>query len=222
MNKAIFYKEWIKTQRVVILLGVLLVALIGYMWLTVSSDIRTYGIIEIWGATVARDYSILPSTVYLYPALCGLLLGALQFTSEIVNKRLKLTLHLPMNQMRIMALHFTYGVAVVLTLSILLFAVSLLILSSYFPREIIFMNIPTIAANIMLALSLYFISAYVVIEPVWRRRVGALLIGAGAAWAFYEKPTPNMCGLMFLLLITSLTIVAAYLSLSRFKDGAQN
>lgn len=222
MIKAIFYKEWIKTRQLILLLCAIFFALLGYTWLNISSDFRSNGAVEIWGAAISAKYSLIPSILYYFPLVCGALIGLLQFSSEITNKRLKLTLHLPIKESRVMAALYLFGALITLSLSFLLFTISLLILSVYFPSEILIMTLPYLLLYSILGLSIYFIAAYIVVEPVWRRRVGAILISMGAIWAFFQDGIPNLYGLLFLLFISSLLVAAAYLSASRFKDGAQN
>lgn len=86
MNKAIFYKEWIKSR--IFLLGLVLVfaGFTGYTMLNLSKIVQFNGGAAVWSALITRD-TVLIEALRLLPAIAGALLAVVQFLPEILQKR---------------------------------------------------------------------------------------------------------------------------------------
>ena len=112
MFSAIFYKEWIKTRRTVGLILLLLVALLVYALVQMGQTLRVNGAVQAWSAVLLKDMSLVPEVTKWFPLLTGLLLGVAQFIPEMTDKRLKLTLHLPLRESKIVFVTLLYGMAV--------------------------------------------------------------------------------------------------------------
>lgn len=112
MFSAIFYKEWIKTRRTVGLILLLLVALLVYALVQMGQTLRVNGAVQAWSAVLLKDMSLVPEVTKWFPLLTGLLLGVAQFIPEMTDKRLKLTLHLPLRESKIVFVTLLYGIAV--------------------------------------------------------------------------------------------------------------
>lgn len=110
MKKAIFYKEWIKTRRYFPIALTVSVIFIIYALLGVQRVINFRGVAHLWEILLSRDVVFIETLTYI-PLLAGLLLAIVQFVPEMQQKRLKLTLHLPYPQNRMLMLMLIAGLS---------------------------------------------------------------------------------------------------------------
>lgn len=160
----------------------------------------------------------------LMPALLGVLLAVVQFVPEMAQKRLKLTLHLPFPQWKMILLMSGIGLGALA----LLFIVQTAVLWGYFHALLA----PELVARILLTalpwylagLTLYLLTAWICLEPTWKRRLANLLIAVGVCRIFFLSDTPQaydgMLSWLALLLVCSLFF--PLLSVYRFKQGCQD
>lgn len=158
------------------------------------------------------------------PLVVGLLFAVVQFVPEMQRKCLKLTLHLPCPELRMIGAMLLYGG---LLLGVL-FAVSLGVLfrrlsggaGARTGTAILLTAAPWYAAGI----AAYLLAAWICLEPTWRRR---LLYGAVAACVlrlFFLAPAPEAYDgfLPWLTLCTLCTASWSWWSVVRFKEGRQD
>ena len=110
MKKAIFYKEWIKTRRYFPIALIVSVIFIIYALLGIQRVINFRGVAHLWEILLSRDVVFIETLTYI-PLLAGLLLAIVQFVPEMQQKRLKLTLHLPYPQNRMLMLMLIAGLS---------------------------------------------------------------------------------------------------------------
>lgn len=222
MYKALYYKEWYKTRRMVILGIILMLATLAYSFINLEQMFRLGGATGTWSNIMLKDMPILPSIVQWMPLAIGVLLALAQFIPEMTDKRLKLTLHLPLGENKIMSALLGYGVITLLALFVASYIILLLICSCYFPSEImgamIYKSIPWFGAGIVG----YLLVSWVCLEPTWSQRIRSALISLAIISVFFiGAKSGAYIGLNIYLLIV---MVAAFLfpfySISRFKEGA--
>ena len=222
--KAIFYKEWIKSREMVLL--ILTVALLGvaYTFIDTAYLFRSKESISIWLAVLDRKVTITSPYLEYFFLLTPLLISALQYSSEMVNKRFKLTLHLPLGESKIIAYMLAYGIGVVLTIQLVTICSLVALLSFYYPVEFIYAAMMHLVPFVLAGIAGYLFVAWVVLEPIWRRRVINTLYSIVALTVFTlgHTGTDYIYGLPLLGAMVGLAVVCSYLSASRFKDGAQN
>ena len=119
MNKALLFKEWIKTRWMFLLMFVVFILAMGYIALRISSAARNVGMPHLWEVFILKNVVLLDQ-IKVLPLLAGIIMGITQFIPEMTKKRFKLTLHLPLGENRIVFLMLSYGMACLL----LLFTVS--------------------------------------------------------------------------------------------------
>ncbi len=203
------------------LLSVLLgVGLLIYMYLSTAELFRVRGAVEIWGAAIEGKLAIASVWLYLYPVVVALGLSLLQYSSEIRDKRLKLTLHLPHSEAKIVGGLYGFGWSVMTLFSMVFFGLFYTVLSIYYPEEIMQIEAMRFFGYYLVAVGLYFLVAWIVIEPIWRRRIVGFLSGIVLLWFFYGSQLTSL-GFSALLALDILLIGAAYTAVVRFKDGAQ-
>ena len=218
MIKAIFYKEWICLVAALFLAG-----FTAYALLRVQRVITFKGAAHIWEVMLEKEVVFIDILQYL-PVLLGVLLALVQFIPEMTHKRLKLTLHLPFPQRKMILLMMGVGLAALAVLS----AVQAFVLWCYFHTLLA----PELVSRILLTslpwylagLALYPLAAWVCLEPTWRRRVADILVAVGVCRLFFLSETPQAYDGMLPWLLALLLCVLFFplLSVYRFKQGCQD
>ena len=111
---AIFYKEWIKTRWYLLLALLVTLGFAGYSMLRINRVASMKGVEHVWEVMMSRD-TVFVDLLEFIPLLVGILLALVQFVPEMHHKCLKLTLHLPYPQLRMINLMLLYGLIVLLT-----------------------------------------------------------------------------------------------------------
>lgn len=157
------------------------------------------------------------------PLVSGLLLGFSQYVPEMINKRLKLTLHLPWSENKIILSHLFYGFLVLLVLFLLSYLMLLGIIRYYFAWELMittfWVSIPWLAGGF----AAYLLSAWISLEPNWKQRAFNTLIAGTTLSLFYlEGKQGSYSSFISYLLITLFLFIAfSFYSAARFKEGEQ-
>ncbi len=195
----------------------------AYALLRVQRVITFKGAAHVWEVMLEKEVVFIDILQYL-PALLGVLLAVVQFVPEMAQKRLKLTLHLPFPQWKMILLMSGIGLGALA----LLFIVQTAVLWGYFHALLV----PELVARILLTalpwylagLTLYLLTAWICLEPTWKRRLANLLIAVGVCRIFFLSDTPQaydgMLPWLALLLVCSLFF--PLLSVYRFKQGCQD
>ena len=223
MIKAIFYKEWIKMRWFCLVAALFLAGFTAYALLRVQRVITFKGAAHIWEVMLEKEVVFVDILQYL-PVLLGVLLALVQFIPEMTHKRLKLTLHLPFPQRKMILLMMGVGLAALAVLS----AVQAFVLWCYFHTLLA----PELVSRILLTslpwylagLALYPLAAWVCLEPTWRRRVADILVAVGVCRRFFLSETPQAYDGMLPWLLALLLCVLFFplLSVYRFKQGCQD
>ena len=223
MIKAIFYKEWIKMRWFCLVAALFLAGFTAYALLRVQRVITFKGAAHIWEVMLEKEVVFVDILQYL-PVLLGVLLALVQFIPEMTHKRLKLTLHLPFPQRKMILLMMGVGLAALAVLS----AVQAFVLWCYFHTLLA----PELVSRILLTslpwylagLALYPLAAWVCLEPTWRRRVADILVAVGVCRLFFLSETPQAYDgmLPWLLVLLLCVLFFPLLSVYRFKQGCQD
>ena len=117
MLKAIIYKEWLKT-RGVFLIGLLLsVCMAGFEILSMNRVGTVKGVEHIWQIMLMKDNMFVNHLTFI-PLAVGVGVGLAQMLPEMVQKRFKLTLHLPYSQNRMVLAMLAVGLAEIVAVSV--------------------------------------------------------------------------------------------------------
>ena len=223
MIKAIFYKEWIKMRWFCLVAALFLAGFTAYALLRVQRVITFKGAAHIWEVMLEKEVVFVDILQYL-PVLLGVLLALVQFIPEMTHKRLKLTLHLPFPQRKMILLMMGVGLAALAVLS----AVQAFVLWRYFHTllapELVSRILLTLLPWYLAGLALYPLAAWVCLEPTWRRRVADILVAVGVCRLFFLSETPQAYDGMLPWLLALLLCVLFFplLSVYRFKQGCQD
>ena len=172
---AIFYKEWIKTRWYLLLALLVTLGFAGYSMLRINRVASMKGVEHVWEVMLARD-TVFVDLLEFIPLLVGILLALVQFVPEMYHKCLKLTLHLPYPQLRMINLMLLYGLVVLL----ICFAANYLLMTVYMQGVLapeLYLRILLTALPWYLAgIAAYLLISWICLEPTWKRRVLNLVI----------------------------------------------
>jgi len=181
---ATLYKEWIKLRFYWALMLAGSAGFAGFLSLRLRNVHQFHDAVSIWGAWIFKGYLFFASYQYV-PLVAGVALGALQFLPETLNKRVRLVLHLPLGEERVISHHLLAGL-LLLTLvfapAVMLFALTSWL---YFPAEFQRNLVLTLVPWLLAGYAGYLLTATLLLENAWRHRVFYLLFGAAAVRLFY-------------------------------------
>lgn len=223
MFKAIFYKEWLKTRWLYLLAVVVTGSFTVYSLLQVARVIRMRDAAHLWQVMMDRDAVFIDPLTWL-PVLAGVLMAIFQFLPEMNQSRLKLTLHLPYPQRRMISAMLLYGT--VTLLSVYLF--NLVTVGIYFRSvvawELTVRVLLTAGPWYTAGMAAYYLTSFICLEPTWKRRVVYILLSACVLRIFFLAPAPEAYNsfLPILIVYTFLLSILSLLSVYRFKTGEQD
>lgn len=122
---------------VILLALIVAVGLVIYTFINTAQMFRVSGAAEVWYNIVVNDLPLLNGAIQWFPLFLGVILSFAQFVPEMAEKRLKLTLHLPMPESRIISTMLLYGIVTLLTIFILMYSAISVGSVLYYPAEII-------------------------------------------------------------------------------------
>jgi len=220
MWKSVVYKEWLKIRWFLIGYTLLGILSIGYLFLTVKHGFAFTGGKNIWNTFLFLGHQFFSPLKYV-PLVGGLTIAIAQYFPETVNKRIKLTFHLPLGENKALLMMHAFG-AVSLLLSFLVFfgmfaGFSLV----YFPVQMVTDSIISISPWFLAGFASYFLVALIVLEPEWKFRFYYSVVG-GFFLTIYFAPAqtaaygPANSGLFVL---TAFLSIALLFSAYRFRKG---
>ncbi len=223
MERAILFKEWIKTRRVFAMALILTLAMTAYVILMMNRLIELKGVDHLWLIMLMKDNSFIDILKYV-PVAVGLAVAVAQMVPEMVQKRLKLTLHLPYPQLRMVALMLLTGLLELLVI----YAVQILAIWIYdmsiLPVELVGRVLLTALPWYMAGFTAYLFATAVCLEGTWYMRTILILLGVAVLFIFFLQPAPEayngMICVMFVFMF--LLTILSFGSIMRFKEGRQD
>lgn len=219
----IFYKEWIKTRWYLLLACLVMWGFVGYSMLRVNRVINLKGIEHLWEVMLSKDAVFVDLLEYI-PVLLGCVLALVQFVPEIHRKCLKLTLHLPYPQLKMINAMLVYGVLMLL----FCFGVGYLIMFCYLQgilaHELYTRVLLTALPWHLAGIAAYLLFSWICLEPTWKRRVLYLVMTLLLLRIFFLAPAPEAYNafMPWLVLFSLCLISLSWLSVARFKEGKQD
>lgn len=220
MFKAIIYKEWIKIRLIVLVsVAISLLALLN-IFLKVRHDILFVDAANYWYSFLFRGYTYFGILRFL-PLAIGLGIAIAQYFPETVNKRIKLTFHLPVKENSILIKMHLFGVMVLLLTFVSIFLLFILGSAIFFPSNIIAASLITIIPWFLGGLTTYFLVALILLEPVWLYRGLYAIVSAGLVSLYYGSAPIGAFGpvLLPLAVITVMMSFVVLFSGFRFRKG---
>lgn len=223
MFKSMIYKEWLKTRTAIACLMLMLIGFTSYDFLALAKNASLQGYGFLWSYAVGK-YSILVDNLIYLPVICGLALAAAQFIPETYRKCLKLTLHLPMSQLRTVSIMQGYGLVVLLVFFIIQAASLGIFLGHYLVADIVWRILFSLLTWYCAGLCAYIWAGAIILEPAWRMRIFETVLMLALLSTFYlsSQMMGYSCGILPLATVTMLAAFPLiHYSVRRFKDGVQ-
>ena len=217
------YKEWLKTWTAIACLMLMLIGFTSYDFLALAKNASLQGYGFLWSYAVGK-YSILVDNLIYLPVICGLALAAAQFIPETCRKCLKLTLHLPMSQLRTVSIMQGYGLVVLLVFFIIQAASLGIFLGHYLAADIVWRILFSLLTWYCAGLCAYIWAGAIILEPAWRMRIFETVLMLALLSTFYlsSQMMGYSCGILPLATVTTLAAFPLiHYSVRRFKDGVQ-
>lgn len=165
--------------------------------------------------TVAQD------ALRQLPLLTGLALAAAQFVPELLGRRMRISLHLPVSRDAMLLYGLIVGMVHVLAVSLLVAVLTAATMLLYYPAETAWAVLRTMLPWNLAGLLAYFAGASVLLDPAWPRRlflvfvfgtlISGLLMGHGYDW--FTPVLPWLIGLI------PLALLGVFESGRRFQQG---
>lgn len=223
MFKSMIYKEWLKTWTAIACLMLMLIGFTSYDFLALAKNASLQGYGFLWSYAVGK-YSILVDNLIYLPVICGLALAAAQFIPETYRKCLKLTLHLPMSQLRTVSIMQGYGLVVLLVFFTIQAASLGIFLGHYLVADIVWRILFSLLTWYCAGLCAYIWAGAIILEPAWRMRIFETVLMLALLSTFYlsSQMMSYSCGILPLATVTTLAAFPLiHYSVRRFKDGVQ-
>jgi len=221
MIKSVLFKEWLKIKSAFWGLLGLWFIIVVYIYFDIAYQLKFFEASIIWYNITVLGMQFY-HVVYYIPLLTGLVLGITQYVPEITDKRLKLTLHLPVNESKMLLT--MSGIGSIMLLIIYAFSLILLISvsSHYFAKEITYSMLSTILPWYLAGLILYFSTSMIILEPIWKRRILYTPIILGFVSLLMEDKYYNLYdnSLIKFAIIAIFFFFGVLITGYRFKRGA--
>lgn len=223
MEKAIIFKEWIKTRMVFAISLVLAVSVALYAVLMMNRLIELKGAEHLWLIMLLKDNTFVDIIKYV-PLVIGLAVGVAQMAPEMSQKRLKLTLHLPYPQGRLIALMLLSGLCELFVIYFLQTAIIATYDFSILPVELVERVMLTTLPWYFAGFTAYLFVTAICLEGTWRRRIVLSLLAIAVLMMYFlQTALEAYNGMMFIIIIATLLLtVLSFGSIIRFKEGRQD
>ncbi len=214
------FKEWVKVRWFLLLYTLLAVLAVAYIFIRVRHDITFHEANNYWYFILFQGHSWFRLLRYI-PLAGGLVLAVAQYFPETVNKRIKLTFHLPVEENCSLLMMMQFGTLCLLACFLLLFLLLCGLSRVWFPTEIIFSAVVSVTPWFLAGFAAYYLAALIILEPVWLRRILYLLVAAAFVPLYLTGSVPGGYGpaILALFLLTCLLSVALLFSGYRFRKG---
>jgi len=222
MWKSIIYKEWIKTRSAIAVIVAVFLGVGVYSFMKLNEAIRMSGIVPVWEDAVQKDPALFSYFKYL-PLIAGILLAITQYIPELQFKRLKLTLHLPLKENKILMTMLLYGVSVVALLLMITMPFLLWGISRQFPAEIVLKCFQQLTPWFLAGLVAYLMCSWVCIEPQWKQRIMNVIPALLLLSLFLLKAKSGAFRPFepYLVVAVIVSFFFPFYSTARFKEGVQ-
>jgi hypothetical protein len=220
MWKSILYKEWLKLRWIFLISIALGIAVVGSIFLNVQHDFLFSGATNYWYSVLFMGLQYFSLLKYV-PLAIGIAIGVAQYFPETVNKRIKLSFHLPINENKVLILMMLCGTASLLisfgTMFLLFWGLS----SHFFPQEIVYAAIVSVTPWFLAGFVIYYLISLIVLEPVWKYWFLYGLVGYVIVELYLESSVAGgyePINLKFMVL-TALFSLSSLFSAYRFRKG---
>ncbi len=218
--KSLLFKEWLKIRWTYLGMFSVMLATIIYSYLNISHTIELNGAPAFWEFVIYKKLTLGKDLFYI-PLVTGILVAIVQYYPEINNGRLKLTLHLPVEERKILFTMVLLSGTLLLIGFLINLAIFGFVLAILLPIEVVQANLFFILPVFIAGLTAYFLTAAIMVEPVWSRRIPLIVFTTGIlSYILQTGDFTNslLTGAFIFALLSSITIL---LSGHYYKRGVK-
>jgi hypothetical protein len=222
MVKAIAFKEWLKIRWTYLAMVLVCSGVTVNVALDLGHLMTLEKATDVWSYVILMQYPFYNSLRYV-PLLVGIAVAVAQFVPEVLQARLKLSLHLPLRENQVLLWMVAYGgVMVTVLLCCTLLAVTV-VTFRVFPWEVVRSMLMTALPWFAAGIVSYFLAVTIVVEPRWIRRAFLIFLAYGFLDAFVlqvgiEAYRPSLA---WFVALGALTVPGILLSGHRFRKGVR-
>ncbi len=222
MTKAIFYKEWIKIRWSLLLISLGYALTIIYSIVSINRSFRFAGEVHLWEMIIQKDLVLIDILKYL-PLIAGVLIAIAQYIPEMIKRKLKLTLHLPLSPEESIWKMLTFGLIALLVINCAGIIVVSAILHFKLAADILVLWIQALLPAVMVGFTAYLLTTWICIEPHWKQRIFNLLITLILIYLHFLRVPPGgyILFIPVLLVIDAFCALFVFFSVARFRQGVQ-
>lgn len=222
MWKSIIYKEWLKIRWFAIIYAAFGILVVGNIFLKVQHDFEFSQAANYWYSILFQGNRFYEYSLFKFvPLVGGLVIAMAQYFPETVNKRIKLTFHLPVNENKALLVMMLFGAFCLLAIAAVIMLLFTLLSLAYFPAEIIQSALISVTPWFLCGFVVYFSTALIVLEPVWKYRLLYLLVTVTFVPIYLQTSAAGAYSpaLPLLIVFTVLLSVTLLFSGYRFRKG---
>ncbi|WP_417016387.1 hypothetical protein [Alistipes sp.] len=215
----LIYKEWLKTRWFALIALVAGVAAVVGILAGVASGVRADAPFFFYQVIVGKVRFF--DLFRFVPLLAAVLIGCSQFLPEVTDKRIKLSLHLPMPPTVVIYSMVLYGFVLLTLLVGICLALFAGLGAVWLPGEILVPALKTMLVWVLGGMTAYFWIAMMAFEPVGRYRFGYFVV-AGMLVSIFMRRYPIGGVDVLLEIFAGLTLVSSFSVLFtayRFNKG---
>ncbi len=220
MFKSIVFKEWLKIRWFLIILSLIGIIAAGNIFLKVQHNIAFNEATKYWYLILFQNHHYFSSLKFL-PLFIGLVIAAAQYIPEIMERRIKLTFHLPINENKILIMMLGFGTISILVSFAIMFFVFVGLSNFFFAKEIVHAVIVSVTPWFLGGFAAYFLAALIILEAIWKYRIAYFITASAFMLLFFENSVAggyspiNLKMAILTLLISVSLLFSAY----RFRKG---
>jgi len=218
MYSALLYKEWLKIRWAYF--GMMLLSSLAIIYIALNLAYYTEFMTAqgFWGNVILLGFPFYSEIQYI-PLLTGIVIAVVQFSPEMNLSRLKLTLHLPVEENTLLLQMISIGFVILVLLFALIALLLWIIVGIYLPVEVVITVLNATFPWLMVGVASYFLTTAIIVEPVWTRRLILTPFALGFLDLFFIAENPHMQLNLFLILFALLTSTLILFSGYHFKRG---
>ncbi|GAB4332455.1 MAG: hypothetical protein Kow0037_09980 [Calditrichia bacterium] len=186
MYRSLMYKEWLKIRWGSLFMTLLLIAVNIYIYIILSYNLRFIEAADYWYGIIFMGEEFYNLLTYL-PLAAGITIALSQYLPEITDRRIKLSLHLPLKENNILYTFTAFGVAVLSGIFAVAIGSLTIILCVFFPQQIVSQVLLTILPWFLAGFVGYAAVSFIVLEPTWSKRIVYILLSTAVLNLFYEN-----------------------------------
>lgn len=223
MVKALLFKEFIKTRRVFFVALIFALALGLYSILMMSRLIELKGADHLMIIMILKDNSFVGACRFV-PLAIGIAVAIAQMAPEMSQKRLKLTLHLPYPQKRLIGLMLLAGAGQLLFIFGAQLAMIAIYDSTILPPQLVNSVVATMMPWYFAGFAAYLFVSAICLEGSWRERIVIGLTAVGSLFFFFLQPAMSAYtgAILVIIIFLALLPMLSFRSIIRFKEGVQD